>query len=80
MFLPFMAIYFAKYFGETLAGILVAVITVVGLVSSLYGGQLADKLGRKKIMLLSEVLRFVALFFLIFCNSPGKHGQTLLLF
>lgn len=77
MFLPFMAIYFAKYFGETLAGILVAVITVVGLVSSLYGGQLADKLGRKKIMLLSEVLRFVALFFLIFCNSPWQTWPSL---
>ncbi|WP_160495646.1 MDR family MFS transporter [Paenibacillus dendrobii] len=70
MFLPYMAIYYAKFFSETLAGILIVVNVIVGLVASLYGGQLADKLGRKKIMLFSEGLRFISLVVLIFSNSP----------
>ncbi|MDA1656360.1 MULTISPECIES: MFS transporter [Bacillus] len=75
MIFPFMIIYFSEAFGEAITGILFVSNIVISFVSGLYGGYLADKLGRRKIMIYAEVCRFIALFIMaIACteivNSP----------
>ncbi|WP_139488021.1 MDR family MFS transporter [Brevibacillus dissolubilis] len=70
MIYPFMAIYFAQKFGAAITGILLAVNIGVGIVAGMYGGPLADRIGRRKIILAAESLRFLALIGLVIVNSP----------
>lgn len=53
MYFPFMALYFSDSFGKDIAGIMLMVPPLLGMMSNLFGGYLADKVGRKPTMLLS---------------------------
>ncbi|RNB79493.1 MFS transporter [Brevibacillus fluminis] len=70
MIYPFMTIYFAQRMGAALTGILLMVNVLVGVVAEFYGGTLADKIGRRKVILFSEFLRFGAFGVTAFANSP----------
>lgn len=70
MIYPFMTIYFAQRMGAALTGILLMVNVLVGVVAEFYGGTLADKVGRRKVILFSEFLRFAAFGITAFANSP----------
>ncbi len=67
---PFMAIYFASYFGASLTGFLLILNIVVGMIVGLYGGYYADRVGRKKLMVIAGTIRMVAFFLMAFANSP----------
>lgn len=70
MIFPFMAIYFTNKINATVAGILLLIHVVVQFVSGLYGGYLADLLGRKRMMVTGEWVRVIGVVGLILVNSP----------
>lgn len=53
MYFPFMALYFSDTFGKDVAGLLLMVPPLLGMLSNLFGGYLADRVGRRFTMLLS---------------------------
>ncbi|KAB2453101.1 MFS transporter [Bacillus sp. CH126_4D] len=61
MYFPFMAIYYSDAFGKAIGGILMAIIPLVGIIGNLLGGYLADRLGRRPVMLLGTIIQ-VAMF------------------
>ncbi|AYC30080.1 MDR family MFS transporter [Paenisporosarcina cavernae] len=70
MIFPFMAIYFTIHFGAKLTGILLIVNVIIGALVGFYGGYLSDKVGRKKLMVAAEGIRFVSLIVMTIANSP----------
>jgi MFS transporter, DHA1 family, multidrug resistance protein B len=66
---PFMAIYFTSKINATVAGILVLIQVAVQFLSGLYGGYLADVLGRKRLMVAGEVMKLGAFVGMLAVNS-----------
>ncbi|MGD6846546.1 MFS transporter [Rossellomorea aquimaris] len=67
---PFMAIYFTKEINASIAGILLLIQVAVQFIAGLYGGYLADIIGRKQLMVAGEVMRVGAFAGLLAVNSP----------
>ncbi|WP_273122455.1 MDR family MFS transporter [Bacillus weihaiensis] len=67
---PFMAIYFTKEINATIAGILVLIQVAVQFLAGLYGGYLADIIGRKRLMVAGELLKVAAFAGMLAVNSP----------
>lgn len=70
MIFPFMAIYFTNHINATVAGILLFLHVIVQFISGLYGGYLADLLGRKRMMVTGEWIRVAGVVGLLIVNSP----------
>ncbi|MGD8188483.1 MDR family MFS transporter [Brevibacillus ginsengisoli] len=70
MYFPFITVYFGDALGNQLAGILMTVPPLFSLVGSLFGGVLADRLGRRPVMLLGASLQTVM--FALFAVSPSN--------
>ncbi|MDA1477632.1 MDR family MFS transporter [Bacillus changyiensis] len=70
MIFPFMAIYLSIHFGKKTAGILLVVNVFAGLIVNLLSGYLSDYYGRKKIIAVSETIRFFSFLIMCSCNSP----------
>lgn len=70
MIFPFMAIYFADKLGESVAGILLLINVGVSILTGFYGGYLADKVGRKKVMVWGQILTVFSYVIMTFANSP----------
>ncbi|WP_058301256.1 MFS transporter [Gorillibacterium timonense] len=58
---PFMGIYLAGQFGAKLTGILMTVTILLAFVAGIFGGYLSDQIGRKKLLVVTEVVRFTAI-------------------
>lgn len=69
MIFPFMAIYFSVKLGSVLAGALLLINVIASLVIGLYGGYIADRLGRKKVMVTGQVIQVVAIACMGIANS-----------
>ncbi|WP_017812286.1 MDR family MFS transporter [Paenibacillus shenyangensis] len=71
MSIPFLAIYLTSTLGvsATLTGIIVAASSLAGVSISFYGGYISDRIGRKKVMLVS-VFCWAAVFF----GFAGAHA------
>ncbi|MDQ1143977.1 DHA1 family multidrug resistance protein B-like MFS transporter [Bacillus sp. SORGH_AS 510] len=67
---PFMAIYFTKEINVSTAGILVLIQVCVQFIAGLYGGYLADIIGRKRLMVAGEVMKVGAFACMLAVNSP----------
>lgn len=82
MIWPFMAIYFSNYFGAKLTGVLLTGEVLLGIAIGFYGGYLADKVGRKKMMIIGLSLTTTGYFFMTLANSPVFQSVwiTLLMF
>lgn len=65
-----MAIYYSNIVGEVWAGILIIFQISVQFIAGLYGGHLADIVGRKKMMVLGESIKALAFLGMITANSP----------
>jgi len=67
---------FAKYIGipeaDPLLGFVAAASTIPGIIVSLPAGKLSDKIGRKKILLLSSIIFASAPFLYLFITSPWQ--------
>jgi len=70
MIFPFMAIYFTYQINATIAGILLMINIAVQFIAGLYGGYLADLVGRKKMMVIGEWMKLFAFFGMVLANSP----------
>ncbi|USG65490.1 MFS transporter [Brevibacillus ruminantium] len=69
MYFPFIALYFSDTFGKDVAGLLLTVPPLLGIFSNLAGGYLADRIGRKKTMLIS--ISTSSVMFGLFAFSPS---------
>ena len=67
---PFMAVYFDKYFGMSVTGLLLAISMIASLFSGAVGGFYADRIGRKKLMVLSEAIFLISYLVMALANSP----------
>ena len=76
---PFMAMYYVHYFGAFWTGILMMATKGVGLITGLYGGHLADVLGRKKVIDWGNAVVALGYLFMVLANIPG-HVLPLLTF
>ncbi|WP_289138151.1 MFS transporter [uncultured Brevibacillus sp.] len=70
MYFPFMALYFSDTFGKDVAGLLLMVPPLLGMLSNLFGGYLSDKVGRRFTMLLSLSMSTVMFALFAFSTSP----------
>ncbi len=70
MIFPFMAIYFTLHINATAAGIFLMIHVAVQFIASLYGGYLADLIGRKKMMVIGEWMKVFAFLGMVLTNSP----------
>ncbi|MEH7463071.1 MFS transporter [Bacillus thuringiensis] len=61
MIFPFMAIYFSIKLGAALAGFLLLLNVIASLIVGLYGGYIADTLGRKKVMIIGQVIQVISI-------------------
>ncbi|SFJ78091.1 MULTISPECIES: MFS transporter [unclassified Bacillus (in: firmicutes)] len=61
MIFPFMAIYFSIKLGAVLAGFLLLLNVIASLIVGLYGGYIADTLGRKKVMIIGQVIQVISI-------------------
>lgn len=59
MYYPFLTIYFSDSFGQSVAGLLMSVPPLVGIIANLLGGYLSDTLGRRRTMLLGSLVQVV---------------------
>ncbi|PJN54376.1 hypothetical protein PAEVO_10970 [Paenibacillus sp. GM2FR] len=69
MYFPFLTVYFGAALGNHIAGILMTVPPIFSIIGSLLGGALADRLGRRPVMLLGASLQTVM--FALFALSPS---------
>lgn len=70
MIFPFMTIYLAHHFGTKTTGLLLLMTVFIGIANSFVGGYLSDQFGRKKMMLIAELMRFGAFIIMMVSNSP----------
>ncbi|PEK32370.1 MFS transporter [Bacillus pseudomycoides] len=70
MIFPFMAIYFSERLGTALTGVLLCLNVILGIFSGFYGGYLADKIGRKRVMAMGLVINIIAYSLMTIANSP----------
>lgn len=70
MYFPFMMLYFTDVFGKSLAGILMIVPPVMGVLANLFGGYWADRYGRKRMMVTALAIEAVSLIIFAFSPSP----------
>lgn len=74
MFFPFLTIYFSGEFGKTLTGILLVFSQAFAVIASLLGGYLADRFGRKRMMVLSAFGQGVSLIIFSVASSSFFHS------
>lgn len=70
MFFPFMALHFTESFGKDVAGLVLTIPPLIGVLSSLIGGRMADRLGRRPTMLFGIVLESCMLALFAASSSP----------
>lgn len=70
MYFPFMALYFSEAFGKSVASMLMMVPPLVGMFAGLFGGFMADRLGRRPAMLLGSIMQ--SAMFAIFALSGSR--------
>ncbi|KQL47009.1 MFS transporter [Brevibacillus choshinensis] len=70
MIFPFMAIYFSDKLGQAVAGFLLFANVCAQILMGFYGGYLADRWGRKKVMVYGEVAQCIAFILMALANSP----------
>ncbi|QRG67806.1 MFS transporter [Brevibacillus choshinensis] len=70
MIFPFMAIYFSDKLGQAVAGLLLFANVCTQILMGFYGGYLADRWGRKRVMVYGEIAQCVAFVLMAAANSP----------
>ncbi|SFS97928.1 MDR family MFS transporter [Marininema halotolerans] len=77
MFFPFLAVYFSDAFGKGLAGILLVVSNVFGVLTNLIGGWCADRFGRRRMMLIAAIGEGICFLLFAYANSPWLESPVL---
>lgn len=68
--IPYIAVYFSSLIGNTITGILVIFVILSGIIGGFIGGYLADKVGRRKMMIMAELGVGITYLFIAIVNSP----------
>lgn len=61
MIFPFIIIYFSQEYGAAITGVIFVINIVISFLVGLLGGHFADKYGRRKILVISEIIRCLSL-------------------
>ncbi|MDX8364589.1 MFS transporter [Cytobacillus sp. IB215665] len=69
MYFPFITYYFGSALGNNIAGILMTIPPLIGIIGIIIGGNLADRLGRRAAMLIGTSIRTIV--FCIFALSDS---------
>jgi len=69
MYFPFITVYFGSALGNHIAGMMMTIPPIFSLFGGLLGGALADRLGRRPVMLMGALLQ--TLMFALFAVSPS---------
>lgn len=69
MYFPFITVYFGEALGNHIAGVLMTIPPLFSMLGSLLGGALADKMGRRPVMLIGAFLQTIM--FVLFALSPS---------
>jgi len=75
---PFMGIYLASQFGEKLTGILMTATVLLAFVAGIFGGYLSDRIGRKSLLVGTEIVRFTAIAGMIAGSTTALHSPLLI--
>ena len=67
---PNVTVYYVQYFGAVVTGLLLIVVSIAGFIAGLYGGHLADVLGRKQTMLIGSALIILGYGLAMLMNAP----------
>ncbi|MCP8967930.1 MDR family MFS transporter [Ectobacillus ponti] len=78
MVFPFMAIYFADKMGKSTAGLLLFLNVVATFITSLYGGYVTDRIGRKKVLVAGQSVQVLSFAFMIVANLPQVDSAWLM--
>lgn len=78
MVFPFMSIYLARTIGIGAASGILSIGIIFNFASSFIGGYCADTIGRKKMMLASELLRLTSYLFMLLANIPAINTPFLM--
>ncbi|CUB11027.1 Multidrug resistance protein MdtH [Bacillus cereus] len=70
MYFPFIAIYFSKELGNHVAGLLMTIPPLIGMIGNIIGGNLADRIGRRRTMLIGAAIQTIM--FVIFAISGNQ--------
>lgn len=77
MVFPFLAIYFAEEFGKGMAGLLLVISQVFSVAANLVGGYLADRYGRRRMLIIASVGQGFAFLLFALANSPWLQSPEL---
>ncbi len=67
--MPYLIIYFSKQVGSLITGVLFLIVMISNVLGSVLGGSWSDKTGRKRIILLAELIIFLGYMGVAFSNS-----------
>ncbi|MET3695825.1 predicted MFS family arabinose efflux permease [Bacillus oleivorans] len=67
MYFPFITVYFSEEIGNQMAGLLMSIPPLIGMLGNMVGGDLTDRFGRRSVMLLGSLIKTVM--FAIFALS-----------
>lgn len=70
MVLPFLTVYFVQKVGETVTGMMVISLIFFGIAGGIIGGYFSDRIGRKRLMIWSEIGAAISFFIIAWLNSP----------
>jgi MFS transporter, DHA1 family, multidrug resistance protein B len=70
MVFPFMVIYFTTKFGPQVTGVITIANIILRFMASFYGGYMADKFGRRNLMMKASSVRLVAQIVMALASSP----------
>jgi len=70
MIIPFLAVYFAERVGEVLTAIMFMTVIAAGVVGGLIGGAWADRVGRKRLMVIADLIVLISYLLIAIANSP----------
>jgi MFS transporter, DHA1 family, multidrug resistance protein B len=68
--IPYISVYFSSLIGTTVTGVIVIIVILSGIVGALIGGYLADRIGRRKMMIIAEAGIGTTYLFIAVFNSP----------
>ncbi|PAE13630.1 hypothetical protein CHI02_03710 [Niallia circulans] len=68
--IPYISVYFSSLIGTTVTGVIVIIVILSGIVGTLIGGYLADRIERRKMMIIAEAGIGITYLFIAVFNSP----------
>ncbi|MEF7561514.1 MFS transporter [Bacillus infantis] len=72
MVMPYTVVYFAAKIGPSLTTMMIIIIGIISIIGYLLGGQAADRIGRKRVIITSEMMTGIG-FLIVYCFDSLHH-------